>query len=163
VRRPYRGHHAVLRQLHFAALQPLLQRGLGVFGSGLHLGVDLHPLKQATHQASAAKTGIQVHGANQASRASARMEGRCCPPERASPSPRRNTSGHLQAQCQLVQRVLLDQVGAHTRQIALGQGAQPLVQQTGHRQIEHRIAQKLQAFIVVGRKTAVREARCSKS
>jgi hypothetical protein len=64
---------------------------------------------------------------------------------------------HLQTQCQLVQRILLDQVGTHTREIALGQIAQPLVKQAGHSQIEHRIAQKLQAFIVVCRKTAVRD------
>ena len=54
-----------------------------------------------------------------------------------------------------MQGFLLDQVGADTRQIALIELGQTLVQQIGHRQIEHRVAQKLQSLIVIGTKTAM--------
>ena len=60
--------------------------------------------------------------------------------------------GNLQAQRQLVQGVLLDEVGAHARQVPLRQIAEPLVQQARDGEVEHGIAQKFQPFIVIGRK-----------
>ncbi|MNT85488.1 hypothetical protein D3C72_2256620 [compost metagenome] len=62
MRGAYRRHHFVLRQLHFAALQPLLQRGFRVLGGCLHLRVDLYTLKQAVDQRlGAGISSIQVH------------------------------------------------------------------------------------------------------
>jgi len=65
--------------------------------------------------------------------------------------------GQTQANRQLVQGILLDQVGTHTGQVALRQLAQLFIEQASHRQVQDGIAQKLDAFVVVGRKAAVRE------
>ncbi len=54
-----------------------------------------------------------------------------------------------------MQGFLLDQIGANTGKIALVELGQALVQQIGHRQIQHRVAQKLQSFVVVGTETAM--------
>jgi hypothetical protein len=43
------------------------------------------------------------------------------------------------------------------RQIAFRQRAQAFVEQVGNGQVEHRIAQKLQALVVIGRETAMGE------
>ena len=63
------------------------------------------------------------------------MEGRCAPPERA----------------------FFNQVGAHAREFALGALAQFFVEQTGNGQSQNRIAQKLQALVVIEGKAAVRQ------
>jgi hypothetical protein len=55
-----------------------------------------------------------------------------------------------------VQAVLAHQ-GAQARQVALGAVAQGLVQHVGHAQPQHRVAQELQALVVVGRMAAVRQ------
>ena len=64
--------------------------------------------------------------------------------------------GHAQAQCQLVQGVLLDQVGPHAREIAFRQRPQALVQQTRHREVQDGVPQKFEPLVVVGREAAVR-------
>ena len=56
-----------------------------------------------------------------------------------------------------MQGVLLDQIGTHAREVTLWQFAQFFVEQMGHRQIEHRVAQELQAFVVVCAEAAMRE------
>ena len=63
--------------------------------------------------------------------------------------------GQLQAQRQLVQGVLLDQVGPGSGQITFGQGTQTPIQQAGHRQVEHGVAQEFKTLIVISGKTAV--------
>src|SRR5690606_26705314 len=62
-----------------------------------------------------------------------------------------------QPQREPVQRVLLDQVGPHARQVALRQFRETDVQQVRDGQVQHRVAEKLEALVVVGRETAVRE------
>jgi hypothetical protein len=65
VRRAQRAHHTVDGHLEAARLQPLLQFGFGVFGRGLHGGVDFHRIKQAVHQGLChLVVGIQKHRAN---------------------------------------------------------------------------------------------------
>ncbi len=56
-----------------------------------------------------------------------------------------------------MQRVLLDQVGPHARQVAFGQSRQAHVEQVRDRQVQHRVAEKFQALVVVGREAAMRE------
>ncbi len=56
---------------------------------------------------------------------------------------------------QLRQRFLTHQVRTHARQIAFAHALAALVKQIGHRQIQHRIAQKLEAFVVLGPAAAV--------
>ena len=66
---------------------------------------------------------------------------------------RRQFQGHGQ----LKQGVLLDQIGAHARQVAFGLVVQLFVQPVRHRQVQHRVAQKFKPLVVVGRKAAVRD------
>jgi hypothetical protein len=152
------GGHAVHRQLHFVTLQPFLQFGLRILGRGFHARVDFHRLVQPVHQRlGGGKAGVEVDRADQ------RLEriGQDRRPVRAAGAglalaqleQRRQRQPHSQA----VQGVLLDQVGPHARQVALGQGRQADVQQVRNRQVQHRVAEKLQALVVVGRKAAVRE------
>ena len=54
-----------------------------------------------------------------------------------------------------MQGVLLHQVRAHARQVAFRQMGQALKEQVGHREIEHRVAQELQALVVIRRKAAM--------
>ena len=72
------------------------------------------------------------------------------------PLPQTQHLGNLEAQRQLVQGVLLDEVGTHAGQIAFRQCRQLTIEQARDRQIQNGITQKLQPLIVVGRKTAVR-------
>ena len=60
----------------------------------------------------------------------------------------------LQLECELVQGILLDQVGSH----AIGHpraATQAHVQQVSNGQIEHRVAQEFEAFVMVAKKAAV--------
>ena len=54
-----------------------------------------------------------------------------------------------------MQGVLFDQIGADTGQVPLGQRTQACIEQIGDGQTEHRVTQKLQALVMVGRETAV--------
>jgi hypothetical protein len=56
-----------------------------------------------------------------------------------------------------VQAVLAHQVGADAGQVAFVGARETLVQQAGDRQAQHRIAQELEALVVVGAAAAVRE------
>lgn len=56
-----------------------------------------------------------------------------------------------------MQGVLLDQIGPHPGQVALGQLRQSLVEQVGDCEVEHRIAQEFESFVVIGREAAVRQ------
>ena len=59
-------HHPVNGQFELAPLQPLLQLGLGVFGHGLHLRVDLHTGKHTLNQTLGSLVArVQINGANQ--------------------------------------------------------------------------------------------------
>ena len=116
-------------------------------------GLISHVLEQAAHQlVGLVKAGIQVHRANHGLQRIG-QDGRPLLSARARFAlAQAQQLGQAQHHGQLVQGVLLDQIGAHARQIAFGQLAQLLVQQAGDRQIEHRVAQKLEAFVVVGEK-----------
>ena len=56
-----------------------------------------------------------------------------------------------------MQAFLPNQIGAHAREFALRHMAHALKQQVGHRQIEHRVAQKLQTLVVLSRMAAMRQ------
>src|SRR6476620_11052978 len=56
-----------------------------------------------------------------------------------------------------MQRVLLDQVGPHAREIPFGQACKADEKKVRDGQVEHRVAQKFQPLVVVSRKTAMRE------
>jgi hypothetical protein len=57
-----------------------------------------------------------------ASKASAKMEGRLCPPGARLAIAQPNDFRQIQANGELVQRFLFDQIGAHTGQITFRQG-----------------------------------------
>ncbi len=149
--------HPVLRQFHLAPLQPFLQLGFRILGGRLHAGVDLHGLEQPVHQGlRRAIAGVQVNGANHRLQGVGQDRGPLLPTRAGLALTQPDHVGQAQLHRQMVQRVLLDQVGPHTREIALGLVAQAAVQQAGHGQVEHGIAQKLQPLVVIGRKAAVR-------
>ena len=50
VRRPHGGHDGILRKLHFAALEQLLQRRLGIHGCAEAVGVGHERVDQAQHE-----------------------------------------------------------------------------------------------------------------
>ena len=56
-----------------------------------------------------------------------------------------------------MQRVLLDQIGPHTRQIPFRLARQRLIQPMRNDQIQHGIAQVFQALVVIHAKTAMRQ------
>ena len=56
-----------------------------------------------------------------------------------------------------MKRFLLDQISTNARKIAFRQACQLHVKKMCNRQIQHRITEKLEAFVVVRRKTAMRE------
>ena len=147
-----------MRQGQLAPLQPFLQFGFGVFGSRLHLRLDLDILEQTLDQAlRGAVATVQIdrtdHGLDRIG-----QDGRALAATRlelALTQPKHFRQLHLQGQ--VGQRVLLDQIGTHPRKVSLGQLAQLRIQQMRHRQIEHRVTQKLQPLIVVGAETSVRD------
>jgi hypothetical protein len=56
-----------------------------------------------------------------------------------------------------VQAVLAHQVGADARQVTLVGAREALVQQAGHRQVEHGVAEEFEALVVLGAAAAVGE------
>src|SRR6185369_12337119 len=58
---------------------------------------------------------------------------------------------------ELVQRLLLDQIGPHSGQLPFGQSLQPVVQERRNGEIEDRIAQEFEPLVVVGREAAMRQ------
>ena len=156
VRRTHGADHAVLGQGHFARLQPFLELGFGVFTDCGHLRIDVNGRKKLAHQSLGDdKTSIQIDRANDRFQCVG-QDGGALAAARAhfavtQPQKRRQP----QIDGQLVQGFLAHQVGAYAGQIALGQGLQLRVQKVRDRQAEHRIAQKLQPFVMVGGKTTV--------
>jgi len=63
----------------------------------------------------------------------------------------------LQRLGQAVQRVLLDQIGPHARQLAFAQAAKRAVQHVGNGQVQHGIAEEFEPLVVVRREAAVRQ------
>lgn len=59
--------------------------------------------------------------------------------------------------CQLVKRFLLDQIGTNTREVTFRQTGELYIQKMCYRQVQHRVTQKFEALVVVGRKAAMRE------
>ena len=72
-------------------------------------------------------------------------------------------TGQAEFHGQFVQRVLLNQVGAHPRQIAFGLILQCAVEHAGDSQIQHRVAEKLQPFVVRRAETAMRQRQCQQA
>jgi hypothetical protein len=64
--------------------------------------------------------------------------------------------GQLQRHGDAVQHVLPHQVRAHAGEVALWRVGELAEQQVGHREVEHRVAQEFQAFVVVRAEAAVR-------
>lgn len=91
-----------------------------------------------------------------ASSASARMDARCAPPPRASPSDRRSTSGRPTCSATL-QAFLANQMGTHARQVAFVGAGKAFEKQAGDSEAEHHIAEEFEPFIVIRAETAVRE------
>jgi hypothetical protein len=56
-----------------------------------------------------------------------------------------------------VQAVFTDQVRAHTRQVAFVGARESLVQERRHGRLQHGVAEELEAFVVIGTGTAVRQ------
>ena len=144
VRRAGGADHGVFGQRELAPLQPLLQLGLGVFAHGLHVGLDVDLGEQAFNQGLCVLVAaVQVDRANDGFERIGE-DRRAVLPARAHLALAQPHHGRqIQFFGQLVQRVLLDQVGPHPRQVAFGQIGQLGVQQVGHRQVEHRVTQKL--------------------
>mgnify|MGYP007088719712 CR=1 FL=1 len=64
--------------------------------------------------------------------------------------------GNIKGLSNLVERLLLDQIGADARQIAFVQFAETLEQKRSHRAIQDGVAEKLEPFVMRGTMTAVR-------
>ena len=148
----------VLRQVHFAPLQPLLKLGFGVFAHRAHLRIDFDIAKQMAHQRGCRViAGIQVHRTDHRLHGIG-QDGRALPSAGFQLTLAQTQHGR---QAQLIgqhhQRVLLDQIGPCARQVAFGQARQLAVEQVGNGEVEHRVAQKLQPLVVIRRKAAVRE------
>ncbi len=101
------------------------------------------------------KTRIEVHRANDGFQRIGQDRRALVPPgtllavAQAQPCRQSETGRDLE------QGVLLDQIRPHTGEIAFGQLAELLEQQARDGQIEHRVTEKLQPFVVVGCEAAV--------
>ena len=104
--------HAVSGKLHFAALQPLLQGGLGVLALHALAGAQVHRLVQAANQGiRGIEPGVQVHGAQNRLKGIG-QDGRPLAPAGTdlslSQAQQRRELEHIR---QAMQRVLLHQIG----------------------------------------------------
>jgi len=95
-------------------LQPLLEFGFGVFGRGLHGRVDVHFLEQALHQRLCRSVApVQVDRTNQGFERVG-QDGRAFLATGAQLAfAQTQHRGQLHLLRQLVQGVLLDQIGPH--------------------------------------------------
>ena len=142
--------HTVLWQIHFSTLQPFLQFGFGIFANRLHGRVDFHRLEQALHQTLRhKKTGVKINRPNNGFQGIGQNGGTLLPSRAGLTFTQAQNIGQAQHDGQLVQGILLDQIGPYPGQIAFRQRAQTGVQQIGHGQIQDRITQKLKPLIVI--------------
>ena len=153
-----RGRDAVGRHRHVPRLQPFLQLGLGVLapvvGGGRHDGLAEQARDQRLRRLEAAVD---------ADRADQRLDrvGQDRRPRRAAAARlalgQLQRLGQAQHQRDLVQAVLAHEVGAHAREVAFVGAGEAVEQQPRDGQVQHRVAQELEALVVVGAEAAVRE------
>ncbi len=158
MRRAVRGHHGVLRQRDFMTLEILLQQRLGVLAQRARIDLlqdrDVQLADQGTSRIEAA---IEEH------RAEDRLQriGQDRRPAKPTALELALAQAQLVRQQQhlrdLVQRLLLDQIGPHARQIALVQLAEHAIEHVRHGAIQDRIAEKFQALVVHRVVAAMRE------
>ncbi|MPN04782.1 hypothetical protein SDC9_152029 [bioreactor metagenome] len=122
------------------------------------MGVDVHALEEVVDDFLACgKAGIEVDGTDQRLHGIGQDGRALLATGLGFALTQAQQIRQLQLQRNLVQRAFLDEIGPNTREIAFGHGSQLGIEQAGDGQTEHRVAQKLQSLVVVGRKAAVRD------
>ncbi|MDT4864545.1 hypothetical protein FQZ97_993090 [compost metagenome] len=101
------------------------------------------------------KTRVEVHRANDGFQRVGQDRRTFVPPGTLLAVPEAQSRHQTETRRDLEQGVLLDQIRPHTGEIAFWQLAELLEQQARDGQIEHRVTEELQPFVVVGREAAV--------
>ncbi len=149
MRRTLGPHLAILRSGTIAPLQPLLQAAFVVLSLPvLQSAFDKGPKEAAGSGRGGREVGVEKNRTEhrldsireQAVLVGAAAQGLAAPETQDRP--------HLESTRYGGQAALADQFGPDTREIPLGQGLRDTEQFVPDRQVENRVAQKLQAFIV---------------
>ena len=158
VRSTQSSNYTILREFQLAALKPFLQVRLCVFANGRHGGIYVQRLEKPVHQSMGrGKTAIQIDCPDNRLEC-VRQDGRTLLTSRAHLAfTQTDDAGKPKLNGEPVQRILLHKIGSDPRKIALCLRTQPLEKQVSYREIEYGIAQKLQAFVVVGVKASMRQ------
>ncbi|EDT03186.1 hypothetical protein BamIOP4010DRAFT_3320 [Burkholderia ambifaria IOP40-10] len=156
VRRTMRRDDRVGRQRDLVALQVLLQQRLRVLAERARIDVvENRDIEALDDPLGGFEAAIEEYGPDDgfervredrraAEAATAQLA-------LAQPQP----FGDIQGLSDFIQRLLLDEIGAHARQVAFVQLAETLEQKGGHRAIQNGIAEKLEPFVMRGTVTAV--------
>ena len=108
------GDDGIARQGNLARLEPLLQLGLGVLGSSLHVGPDLELAKQPPDQPlGCGIAAIQIHRPDEGLERVSQDRGSTGAPGSQFTLTQANAGRKAHVQRQIVQGVLLDQIGTH--------------------------------------------------
>jgi hypothetical protein len=153
-----RGGDPVGRHRQLAALQPLLQLGLGVLAPAADLGAGDHLAEKPPHHAlRGLEAAVDEGGADQCLHGVGEDRGtlRAARPRLALGQA--HHIGQAQRQRSTVQAVLAHEVRAHAGEVALVGAGEALVEQSRHRQAQHGIAEELEAFVVLGTEAAMRQ------
>ena len=122
------------------------------------LGVGDDLAEQALHQrARRSKPPSRKVAPIRASSASARIDGALRAAAARLAFGQAQHVGQAELQRGAVQAVFAHEVGAHAREVAFVGAAEALEQEARDRQVEHRVAEELEALVVVGAEAAVRE------
>ena len=152
------GDDPVARHRDAPRLQPFLELGLGVLGPARDLGRLDHLAEQAVHERSRGRQAAVEEG-----RADQRLErvGQDRRAQRAAAAGLALAEAQQLGQAELergaIQAVLAHQVGADAGQVALVGIAEAVEQQARDDQAQDRVAEELEALVVVGAEAAVGE------
>ncbi len=152
------GDDAIARHRNAPRLQPFLQLGLGVLGPARDLGRLDHLAEQAVHQRARRGQAAVEEG-----RADQRLErvGEDRRAQRAAAARLAFTEAQRLGQAELergtVQAVFANEMGADARQVAFVGVAEAVEQQARDDQAQDRVAEELEALVVVGTEAAVGE------
>ncbi|MNR17012.1 hypothetical protein D3C85_1336490 [compost metagenome] len=158
VGRAMRGHHRVQRQRQLAALQELLQQGLGVLAQGLGVYGGQYRLVLAhDHATGGVKPRIQEDGAEN------RFDGVGQDGRTAEAAAlqfafaQAQVLGQFQPLGDIRQRRLFDQIGPQARQIAFVDFGIALEQHRRHDEVQHGIPKEFQPLVMARAMTAMRQ------
>src|SRR5574340_634234 len=155
---PVGGHHDIGRQGDLAALQILLQQGLGILAQGPRVQAgEERRVQLLYHLRRPAETAIQIDRAQHRLQRIGQDRGAAEAAALQLAFPQNQMIPQPEGERNPGKRGLLDQMRAQPAKIPLGQARIKLVEAAGDDAVEHAVPEKFQTLVMRGPEAAVRQ------